>query len=179
MNLRSKTPSIRQISQVFAVTFIMIYGWTTYGLIQRLSGWLYYLNIQEILSNYSYALVINFIETILFIGLILIINFLLPKRFFMDLFVARGSLFSMLGLGYLIYLALAVGQSKSSQFPEDLFKRFPFVALVLFLMAVLLPQFEIVKKLLEGFADRAVIFLYIFLPLTGIGLLLLIFNNLF
>lgn len=97
----------------------------------------------------------------------------------MELFVARGSLFSILGLGYLIYLALAVGQSKSSQFPMDLFKWVPFMFLVILLLAIFLPRVEMVRKIMEDFADRTLIFLYILLPLTGLGLLLFLFNNVF
>jgi len=179
MKMRIKVPDTGQIVQVFSVTLIMIYGWTTYRFIQKLPGWLYYLNFQEILSNYSYALTINFLEALLFITLILVINFLLPKKLFMDLFVARGSLFAIFGLGYLIYLALAVGQSKSSQFPAELFNWTPGVFLVIFLSALFLPQIEIIRKIIEDFADRTVIFLYIFLPLTGLGLLLFVINNLF
>ena len=77
---------------------MMIYGWTTYSFIRRLPSWLYYLKFQEILSNYSYAAIINFLEALLFMGGILVINFLLPRRLFLDLFVARGSLFAVLGV---------------------------------------------------------------------------------
>lgn len=179
MNLRSKIPAAGQIAQVFAVTCLMIYGWTTYGFLDRLPSWLYYLNFQEIVSNYSYAAVFNFVEALLFLAVILLLNLVLPRRFFMERFVARGSLFAVFGLGYLIYLALAVGASKAFQFPDQLFQYVPAILLALLVVAVLLASINVVRKVTEDFADRAVIFLYILMPLTAIGLLVFLFNNLF
>ena len=128
--------------------------------------------------NYSYTLVFDFVETLLFIGLILLLNFLLPRKFFLDFFVARGSLLSVLGLGYLVYLALAVGASKATQFPIDLFRWAPLVFLAILALAIFLPRIETVRKAAEEFANRAVIFLYILLPLTGLGTLIFVINNL-
>jgi hypothetical protein len=178
MKLRNKFPTAAQVAQVFAVASIMIYGWTTYRLIQKLPSWLYYLNFKEILSNTSYTLVFDFVETLLFVGMILLLNFLLPKKFFLDFFVARGSLLSIFGLGYLIYLALAVGASKATQFPMDMFRWAPLVFLVILALAIFLPRIETVRKVTEDFANRAVIFLYILLPLTSLGTLIFIVNNL-
>ena len=178
MNIRNKFPTAVQVAQVFAVASIMLYGWTTYRLIQKLPSWLYYLNFKEILSNTSYTLVFDFMETLLFVGVILLLNFLLPKKFFLDFFVARGSLLSILGLGYLIYLALAVGASKATQFPADLFRWAPLVFLVILALAIFLPRVETIRKVAEDFANRAVIFLYILLPLTGLGTLIFFVNNL-
>jgi hypothetical protein len=179
MKLRNKFPTAAQVAQVFAVASIMIYGWTTYRLIQKLPSWLYYLNFKEILSNYSYTLVFDFMETLLFVGMILLLNFLLPKKFFLDFFVVRGSLLSIFGLGYLIYLALAVGASKATQFPIDLFRWAPLAFLVILALAIFLPRIETIRKGTEDFANRAVIFLYILLPLTGLGTLVFVINNLF
>jgi hypothetical protein len=178
MNIRQKLPGGRQLVQVFAVASVMIYGWTTYRLIQKLPSWLFYLNAPEIFANYSHALVLNLLEVLLFVALIVLINLLLPAKLFMERFVARGSLFSIFSLGYLIYLALAIGQSKASQFPSEIFVWTPLVFLMILLSSVFLPQVEVIRKITEGFADRTVIFLYILLPLTGVGLLIFIFNNL-
>ncbi len=179
MSLRNKLPAAGQIAQVFAVTSLMIYGWTTYGFLKRLPSWLYYLNFGEILSNFAYGAVFDFAEALLFIAALLVLNLILPRRLFMDRFVARGSLFSVLALGYLIYVALALGNSKAFQFPAGLFAWAPVVLLGLFVCALILPRVDAVRRVAEDFADRAVIFLYILMPLTGLGLLVFLYNNLF
>lgn len=179
MKISGKFPNVKQVTQVFAVASIMIYGWTTYRFIEKLPGWLYYLEIQEILSNYSYALVFDFLEALLFIGFILIVNLFLPENLFKWLFVARGTFFAIFGFSYLIYLARAIGESKASQFPEDLVKWAPLVLITILSSTLFLPRVVMIRRIMEDFAERAVIFLYVLLPLTGVGLLLFLFNNLF
>jgi len=179
MKIFSKLPGKQQVAQVFAVISILIYGWTTYRFIQKLPSWLYYLNVGEIISNYSFTLVLNFLEALLCISLIVVIGFLLPGRIFMERFVAHGSLLAVFSLGYLIYLASAIGQSKSSQFPSELFTQTPYIFLTIFLLAIVLPFLKPVQKITDGFADRAVIFLYILLPVTVLGTLIFIATNLF
>jgi len=179
MNLIRKLPGKQQIAQVFAVISILLYGWTTYRFIQKLPSWLYYLNAGEIISNYSFTLVLNFLEALLFLSLVIVIGFLLPKKFFLERFVAHGSLLAVFSLGYLIYLASAIGQSKSSQFPSELFNWTPLVFLIVFLLAISLPFLKPVQKIIDGFADRAVVFLYVLLPVTGLGILIFLFDNLF
>jgi len=122
-------------------------------------------------------LVFNLVESLLFIGVLLIINLLLPKNFFMDMFVARGTLFAVLELGYLIYLAVAIGQSKAQQFPWDIINWAPVITIVLFAFSVLLPGVVWIRKAVEGFSDRAIIFLYILLPLSGLAVLVCLVNN--
>lgn len=179
MKIINKLPGKQQTIPVFAVISLLLYGWTTYRFIQKLPSWLYYLNPGEIISNYSFTLVLNFLEALLFMSLVVIIGFLLPRRFFLERFTAHGSLLAVFGLGYLIYLASAIGQSKSSQFPSELFNLSPFVFLILFFLALLLPFIKPVQKIADGFAERAIIFLYILLPVTGLGILIFLFNNLF
>ncbi len=179
MNLRKKLPAAGQIAQVFAVASLMIYGWTTYGFVLRVPSWLYYLNFREILSNYSYTTVFDLLETLLVLGGILVLNLLLPRKFFMDRFVAGGSLLTVLSLGYLMYIALNVGESKAFQFPIELIRPAPFVLLGLLLLALLLARVGLIRRVAEDFASRALIFLYILLPLTALGLIVFLVNNLF
>ena len=179
MKIKEKIPGINQIAPVIAVTAMMLYGWTTYRVIQKLPSWLLFLTFQEIVSNYAQTLFFNLVEVLLVIGIIVFINLLLPQKFFLNMFVARGSMLSSLGLGYLMYLAFAIGQSKLSQFPWRTFQWAPLIFLVIFLVAIFLPYVGPIRKTVEDFADRAIILLYVWVPLTGLGLLLFLYNNLF
>ncbi len=179
VNLRNKLPAAGQIAQVFAVTCLLVYGWTIYGFALRVPTWLYYLNAGEILSNFSYSAVFDLLEASLVVAVILIVNLLLPRKVFMDRFVARASLLVVLSLGYLMVLAVDSAESRVLNFPAEEFRLAPFVLLALLLLAVLLPRVEIVRKVAEDFADRALILLYVLLPLSALGLIIFLFNNLF
>jgi hypothetical protein len=179
MKIKDKIPGINQITPVLAITALLLYGWTFYRFIDKLPSWLLFSTFPEILSYYAQTLVLNLVEFLLVIGVIVLINFLLPRQFFMEMFVARGSLLSGFSLGYLMYLAFSIGQSKLSQFPWKIFQWAPFVFIAIFLLAIVLPYILPIRKIVEDFADRAIIFLYILAPLTGLGLLIFVFNNLF
>jgi len=179
MNLRDRLPRLNQIVPVFAVACLLIYGWTTYRFLQKVPSWLFYLNNWEILLNYSQALTLNFVECLIVVGAIIGYSALLPRRIFLDLFIARGTLLTLLGVGYLIYLALAIGASKASQFPWAIFNWSPAILLIILLLSIGLPKVPVVQKVLEEFADRTTVFLYILLPLSGLGILAFAIDNLF
>jgi len=177
--LRNRFPKLQQTVAVFAITSMLIYGWTTYRFLQKLPSWLYYLNFQEIFSNYSYTVVFNFVECLIFVSAIILLNFILPKKIFMDMFVARGSLLSLFGVGYLIYLAIAIGDSKATQFPWELFGFAKYIVPVIVVASILMPLVTPIRKALETFAENATIFLYLLLPLSAVGLIVVVANNLF
>ena len=177
INLRDRFPKFQQIAAVFAVTSMLIYGWTTYRFIQKLPSWLYYLNFQEIFSNYSYTLVFNFAECLIFVSAVILLSFILPKRIFMELFVARGSLLALFGIGYLMYIATSIGASKATQFPWDLFTWTPYIVVAILLLSIAMPLIAPIRKVLETFAENATIFLYILVPLSALGLLIVVLKN--
>ena len=179
MILRDRFPSIQHIVPVFAVTCLLIYGWTTYRFLQKVPSWLFYLNNWEILLNYSQALTFNFVECLLVVGAIMCFSALLPRMFFLDLFIARGTLLTLLGVGYLIHLALAIGASKASQFPWEIFNWSPEIAAMILLLSIGLPKISTVQKTLEAFADRTIIFLYVLIPLSALGILAFVIDNSF
>ena len=180
MSFWKRFPTYRQVVPVFALTVMLIYGWTMYRMLNKLPAWLLYLRPYEIISNFSYALVFNFLESVLVTGLIALVGTLLPfHRKNDEHFIAFGSALDLLGLGYLIYLTWQVGASKANLFPWDIFAWSPLVLAAILLAAFFIPRIKTIKVLLEAFADRAIIFLYLFLPLTAIGLVILLVNNLF
>jgi len=179
MRLRDRVPKFDQIVPVFAVTSLFVYGWTTYRFLQKLPSWLYYLNAREILLNLSHTLVINFVECALILGALVALGIVLPQNFFGEAFVAHASLLSILGVGYLIYLALIIGESKASQFPMDAFTLVPVVGLAILGLSVFLPLISVVCAALEDFADRAAVFLYLLVPLSAVAGVVFLVNNLF
>ena len=144
----------------------------------KLPSWLLYLQFQEIFSNFSYALVINFLESVLVVSLIIGFSITIPKKYFAENFVAQGVLLSILGVSYLMYLANIVGQSKANEFPWETFKLAPVLGGIILLLPLIVPRIPIVRNVLEDFADRATIFLYILVPLSALGGIVIIINNL-
>jgi hypothetical protein len=51
--------------------------------------------------------------------------------------------------------------------------------MVILASAILLPSLNAVGRVMEEIAERAVIFLYVLLPLSGLGVLFFLYVNLF
>jgi hypothetical protein len=179
MTLRDRLPSFDQIIPLYAVVSLFIYGWTTFRFLQKLPSWLYYLNLREIISIFSTLLTFNFAESILLTFFIIGFCAITPRKWFKDLFVARGALLAILGTGYMMYLAVAIGQSKASQFPWEIINLAPVVALVILSLSIISPKIVIIQKAVEAFASRTIIFLYILIPISALGILVFTINNIF
>jgi len=102
---------------------------------------------------------------------------ILPRAWFYDLFIARATALVLLGVGYAMFFTLqlqgAVGYPKNL-----LLLTVPAVAVILAL-AYGVGKVSIARKVLEAFADRALIFLYFSIPLSLISLCVVAIRNLF
>jgi hypothetical protein len=170
-------PKRQEITPVYAVICMVLYGWTILWFFWELPGWLFYLTLPEILTNAAYILMTNFVEsTILLFGIILL-SVLLPGKIFSSAFVSRGVLLGVLGLAYMIYLAFQFGDRED--YPTDLVRLMPVVFLLAMAIAFWVGRVSFLRKIIEGFADRAIIFLYFLLPLSLVSVVVVIFRNIF
>jgi hypothetical protein len=171
--LQTRIPDKRNIVTVFAVAMFLVYTWTLFTSFWKLPSWLFFLQVGEILSIYAYAFVVNFIESILLLLVVLLPALLLPRRWWTDAFIPRG--FALI----LIVLSSAVLRISLYRTPDT---RAAFISgqliwwVVTLLLAILLTwiagSVEWVRRGLENMADRFVVFLYIYLPLTAIAFLI-------
>ena len=153
---------------------LVIYTWTILWFFWKLPSWLYFLNASEIGIALAYVLVTNFVESLLVLCIPVFLALVLPRKWFLDLFVARGTCLVLFGLGYMIYLAREV-QTKVDH-PAFSYRLLPLaIAAVLILMATfLISRIGPIRKILEAFSDRATIFLYVFMPVSVISMLVVL-----
>ena len=179
MNLAKRLPNLGQILPVYAVTVMMFYGWTIWRYFWQTPSWLHYLSIYELLGILSYAVLVDFFESLTILLALLFLSFLLPEKWFRDVFVARGSMLVLLNLGYLMYFDYSFKTASESDFPSFLVKLLPLVLVVILLLTFLAGKINILKNFVEEFSSRAVIFLYISIPISVIGTIYVIVRNLF
>jgi len=178
MTLLEKIPRLNKLSPVYAIIVLMVYSWTLWWFLWKLSSWLYYLRIDEILVILMYSISVNFIESLSAISLLVGTSLLLPKAWFYDQFVARGTALVLLGLSYLMYLA-SLFQDKGD-FPRTFILRLSVpVILIILLLVYISAKVGFIRKVLEEIADRATIFLYLVVPISVISILIVILRNLF
>ena len=176
MAIKNKLPTLAQIYPVYAIIVLLTYGWTIYWAFWKLPSWLDYLPLGEIGAVFCYLLVTNLIESLIALFGVIVVSLILPQKWFRDVFVSRGSV-----LAATVLIAIAVFEYHFDK-PADYFHKFPLYLPWILLLAGLLAFFagwiRILRRGVEIFAENAVIFLYISLPLSLLSLIVVVVRNL-
>jgi hypothetical protein len=172
--ISSRLPSRQQAAQVYAVIVLLLYGWMMWWFLFRFTTWRLYLTAWEIGGVLAFSIVTAFLESILVALVLLAITFCLPRSWIRDSFVARGAMLAGATLLYMMYL--------DDQFKHEML--FPGLPKPLWLLALPLAAVPIVtyasgripwlRRLVESFADRATVFLYLLVPLSALSVLVLV-----
>jgi len=177
-NLIKRIPPFSDILSTLAFTALLVYGRMFYVFTWKLPSWLMFLNVGELFSILSYSLAFALLETISIVLVLLLIGFILPPAWFRDVFVVRGlwlvtvwlvslmiffERLSELGLGLLVALYLWVG----------------ITILVAILAAFFSTRVRIMRAAALWFADRAVNFLFVLVPASLIGMIVVAVRNIF
>ena len=176
MLIKNKLPRLAQVYPVYAMIVILTYGWTIYWALWKLPSWLNFLPLGEIGSIFCYLMATNFIESLIAFFGVIVICLILPQKWFRDLFVSRGSV-----LAASVLISIMVFEYQFDK-PSDYFYRFPiYLPLILLIAGVLVflaGWIQIVRRAVEIFAENAVIFLFISLPVSVLSLIVVIVRNL-
>ena len=137
-------------------------------------SWVNFLSAGEILGVLAYALATDLLESLTVILAPILGSLVLPRKWFHESFVARGTALVVSGLGYMIYVAYQF--KTKDDYPSLSLKPWSLaLALAAILLIVALAgQIPLVRKVLEGFADRATVFLYLTIPLSIAALLVVL-----
>ncbi len=173
MGIFKRLPKWPEIAALYAVIVLVIYGWTLLWFFWKFPSWLYFLSVGEILKVLVYAITTNFFESLVVLMVLVIINLGLPLRWFPENnFVARSMAMSLVGLGYMMFLA---GQFQGKEdYPALALLFAPLVLVAVFLAGYFTGKIELVRRVLAGFADRAIVFLYISIPISLLCLLIVL-----
>lgn len=171
-SLLGRLPRRAQVIPVYGVIAIVIYTWTLMRFFWKLPSWLYFLNGGEIVASLAYLLVINFLESLAFLCGPLLLALVLPKSWFREVFVARGTGLALAGLGGMMLLAEQF--NNFNDYPTLALPLWP-VLLALGVIAALVylcGRVALLRRLLEAVADRVSIFAYVLTPLSLLALAL-------
>lgn len=175
--LDTRIPEKRNVVTVYAVATFLVYTWTLFTSFWKLPSWLFFLQPGEIVSIYSYAFLINFLESILLLLLALVPAFLLPARWWKDHFVPRAFILILTVLGStIIHLSVFGTPDQRPVFVNGQWIWWIGTLLIAVFLTWLAGSVDWIRHGLENMADRFMVFLYIYLPLTAFSLLVLVFR---
>jgi len=174
--LRTRFPDEAQVAKVFAVAAFFCYGWTLIAFFRSLTvNWMLFMEPGEIVGVLSYLLVSDFFEAALVTSVLALLAALLPRQVLRTRFAARGPILvaSLLGSIMLYMRFFEIRELDTSGFRWLLM----FMGIGLPLVALVRLSSK-VERFIVLAADRCVVLLYLFLPLSAAGLLIVVVRNL-
>jgi hypothetical protein len=87
-----RLPPKNEIFPVYAILVFLIFSWALYRFFWYLPSWLEYLSLPAVLVVLSYSLAFALFESLVMMGVFLLLNLCLPAALFRRHFVAQGSL---------------------------------------------------------------------------------------
>jgi hypothetical protein len=160
---------------VYAVVVVIIYPWSLLQFFDKLPSWLYYSSAGEIAVIFAYMVVVNLIESLLVLLAPILMSIVLPRNWFYERFVTRGTLFVLSGFSYLIFFNTHL--NTLDPFPLKMVYWTPVIVLVILALVFLIDWLGFLDKILNGLADRLTIFVYISIPVSIVSLLVVVFRN--
>ena len=179
--LKAKFPSRQEALAVFSVISFIVFSWTLYRTFWWIPSWLEYLSVWSILIIIAYVLAFALFESLMLMGLMVLLSLLFPRRAFKDQFIVQGSVLSLvLGLG-----AFLIQRDVGVIYQLELEQTFLYPALILvgvvlvvYFSSFLFRKLPALSRLALAVAERMTIFAYLYVPLGLIGLLVVVARNL-
>jgi hypothetical protein len=176
--LKSRLPASSAILPVFAVISFLVYGWTLVIFFWKLPSWVMFLTLDEILVNLAYAMTAALLESLAVLGLFLLLSILLPAAMMKDVFVTRGTVAALIGLGSIMLYMYRFSEVGYSFLDDLLLWNLSSLALTL-LLTFLAPRLNFIVRLAAWTSDRVTVFVYLFLPISALSLIVVLYRNLF
>jgi hypothetical protein len=153
----------------------LVYTWTLYTSFWKLPSWLFFLQVGEILSIYAYAFVVNFLESIVLLLSVLLPAMVLPRSWWTDSFVSRGLALILIILGSAaLHMSLYRTPDTRPIFVSGQLMWWLVTVLIAVVLTWAAGRVKWIRGGLETIADRFLVFLYIYLPLTVLALVVVI-----
>ncbi len=173
-----RLPKLQDSLPAYAVIVAVVFGWSILTFFWKLPSWLLFLHIRELLTVLAYTLAADLLESLLWMGGLLLVAFLLPARILTDRFLERGSSVSLVLMVSVVLFVKKYGALG----PRFLLYSILWLVVTLILAALLAylsSRVRWVGSAISWFSDRLIVFLFLLIPAGTLSLLVVIVRNLF
>jgi hypothetical protein len=173
--LRNKLPPFDEISRLYATIVFLVYGWTSLAFFWKVPSWRYFLDLGEIVSILAYALSSTLFESVIILLLFVLASLVLPASWLRNKFVVRSSIvFYSLTFWVVLLTLSSLIQLPTTNDVLTLVLGFPLTA---GLGMILVDKMPFLHRFMDYLSNQLTIFLYLWLPLSLAGILILIIRN--
>ena len=153
----------------------LVYTWTVFTSFWKLPSWLFFLQAGDIISIYAYAFLVNFVESLLLLAVVFLLGLVLPSHWWREAFVARGLVLILVILASAaLHLALYPTPDTREAFVHGQRVWWILTFFIAGILTWLAGRVAWLRHTLETIADRFLVFLYVYLPLTVVAMLIVL-----
>jgi hypothetical protein len=174
--IQKRFPNRSEIIPVLGAVVFACFSWMILNFINKLSSFILYFNLGEILAIFAYMMAFALLESLVFIGFLILVSGLLPSSWLKEDFAFKG------------FIITVIAAITSILFQHALRDDFP--SMLMLVTSVVLPILAIavliflirsmprVQNILLNIADRLSILLFLYVPIGIISLLVVVYRNL-
>ena len=166
-----------KIPRVFAVCVLPVYSWSILHVLRELPAWILYMTTWDLSGVIAYILAFALFESLLVLLCAIVLAYILPGRFFRKRFVANSTLLILLTSGWAI-AAHFNDQAISLWGPRDFLFWFGIYIASIGFFYVMLLRYKPIERAMNALADRLTVLLYLYTPLSILGVIILLVRNL-
>lgn len=173
----NRFPTLKDIVSVYAVIAFMIQAWTINVFFEHLSSWTNFLNVNEILSIFSYRIAESFLECLIVLGILLLISLFLPLRLFRNIFMVRGSAFAICLLGSIMLFWKRFKNDPGVLMADHIQIWTVGTIFAASLISYAAAKFQPLSDFFAWISESMTVFLYILIPLSLISVITVLVRN--
>jgi hypothetical protein len=158
----------------------LIYSWAIRGFLYQLSSLRLYHTLGEIFAVFSYLMAFALLETLVTIGILIFIGFILPGNWIREGFAYKGFITTLVTGIAMILLNNYLFSLNHAMPPKNVIYLSTGITFILLISLILLFQnIPTLQKVLLAIQERMQIFIYFYIPLGILGLTVVVLRNLF
>jgi hypothetical protein len=177
LTFKDRIPKSGEIMLVFAVNVVILYSFSLWFSFQDFSkNWILYLDIADILGLFAYVIIGAFLESLFMTAFLIFICLLIPSSITRDRFVAYGTILTITLLTALIVRDGSYVGISALMRNNDL--AYTVLTIGTLVLALAVEYIKKARSAMEALADRCLIFLYLYMPLTAAAMIIVVMRNL-
>lgn len=174
---KDRLPSGPQLLSVFVVCVFLTHVWSIYNVLQEVPAWILYLNIWELLGGIAYTQLFALVDSLLLIAGIVALGFILPRRWFLDRFVAQGSLTALIITSWAV-LAHTQGGAGNMWSVNGLLFGIVAIALAIAAGSILIRRYKKLESAFTVIGERLLVLAFVYLAVDVASIFIVVARNL-
>jgi hypothetical protein len=176
---RERLPQRVEILYVFGGVVFLIYSWSIRGFLYQLSSLRLYHTLGEIFGVFAYLMAFALLESLVLMGGLIAIGFILPAKWFREGFTYKGFITTLVAGIAMIKLHYYLFSLDYAMPPMNVIYLGTAIALgILIALIWIFQNFPQLQRFLLALQERLQVFVYLYIPLGILGLTVVVLRNL-